>query len=138
MFDTSNMCNRTMQNEINYEKYIEEPWSIIESYFSGKHLQQLVRHQIESYNNFITYQISRTINMFNPVAVHSEHDYVQKCNKYKLHIQKQCRAKTKQGTRCTCHVKNDEIVCKIHIGTAGVICTAVGPLRLVCSNLRTQ
>ena len=86
MFDTSNMCNRTMQNEINYEKYIEEPWSIIESYFSGKHLQQLVRHQIESYNNFITYQISRTINMFNPVAVHSEHDYVQKCNKYKLEM----------------------------------------------------
>lgn len=86
MLDTFKMCDRVKPNEINYEKYIEEPWSIIESYFSGKHLKQLVRHQIESYNDFISYQISRTINMFNPVTVRSEQDYVQKCNKYKLEM----------------------------------------------------
>ena len=57
--------------------YTEEPYNIIESYFEGKHLERLVRHQIESYNNFVNYQIQRTIEMFNPVHIKSENDYVQ-------------------------------------------------------------
>ena len=31
----------------------EDTWSVIESYFKNKHLHQLVKHQIESYNDFI-------------------------------------------------------------------------------------
>ena len=31
----------------------EVPWSIINSYFDHKHLKQLVKHQIESYNYFM-------------------------------------------------------------------------------------
>ena len=46
---------------INYE---ETPWKIIGSYFEGQHLQRLVRHQIESYNDFVNNQIQRTIEMF--------------------------------------------------------------------------
>ena len=45
--------------EKNIGSYVEEPWDIINSYFDGKHLKQLVRHQIESYNNFVTYQIPK-------------------------------------------------------------------------------
>ena len=52
---------------IKIEKYTEEPWNIIESYFQGKHLERLVRHQIESYNDFVNYQIQKTINMFNNI-----------------------------------------------------------------------
>lgn len=66
--------------------YTEEPFDIIESYFSGKHLERLVRHQIESYNNFINYQMQRTIQMFNPVKIHSENDYVAETDKYFLEI----------------------------------------------------
>ena len=66
--------------------YIEEPFSIIESYFRGQHLERLVRHQIESYNHFINYQIQRTIQMFNSVNVHSENDYVQEKDQYLLDI----------------------------------------------------
>jgi len=66
--------------------YTEEPFDIIESYFSGKHLERLVRHQIESYNNFINYQMQRTIQMFNPVKIHSENDYVVETDKYFLEI----------------------------------------------------
>ena len=51
--------------------YTEEPFDIIETYFDGKHLDRLVRHQIESYNHFVNYQIQRTIQMFNPVTIHS-------------------------------------------------------------------
>jgi DNA-directed RNA polymerase II subunit RPB2 len=66
--------------------YVEEPYSLIESYFKGKHLDRLVRHQIESYNNFINYQVQRTIQMFNPVTIHSENDYVEQFDKYLLEV----------------------------------------------------
>ena len=64
----------------------EEPFKLIESYFEGKYLERLVRHQIESYNHFINYQIQRTIKMFNPVKIHSENDYIEEKDKYFLEI----------------------------------------------------
>jgi len=66
------------------DKYIEEPWDVIGSYFKGHHLKQLVRHQVESYNDFVTFQIQKTIDMFNPVQVRSDHDFVKEFNKYSL------------------------------------------------------
>jgi len=71
---------------IETSQYIEEPWSIIESYFRGHHLERLVRHQLESYNNFVSCQIIKTIEMFNPVHIASEHDYDAKSGKYALEI----------------------------------------------------
>ena len=56
------------------EDYEENAFNIIESYFQGKHLECLVRHQTESYNHFVNYQIQRTIQMFNPVVIRSEND----------------------------------------------------------------
>ena len=66
--------------------YTEEPFQLIATYFRGQHLDRLVRHQIESYNHFITYQIQRTIQMFNSVTVHSENDFVPEHNKYLLDV----------------------------------------------------
>ena len=66
--------------------YVEEPYHIIESYFEGQHLERLVRHQIESYNHFVNFQIQRTIQMFNPVTIRSENDYVADKDKYFLEI----------------------------------------------------
>ena len=68
-------------------EYIEEPYKIIESYFANQYLDRLVRHQIESYNHFISFQIQRTIQMFNPVTIHSENDFVAEHNQYFLEIQ---------------------------------------------------
>ena len=77
--------NRTEKDILEHlGQYIEEPYQIIESYFEGKHLDRLVRHQIESYNNFVNYQIQRTIDMFNPVKIHSENDYVEEKQMYML------------------------------------------------------
>ena len=53
---------------------VEHPWDIIKSYFQGDHLGKLVRHQLESYNEFVEYNIEKTINMFNPVHICSDHD----------------------------------------------------------------
>ena len=81
--------NEEMNNEsydIKNSPYIEDPWTIIESYFRGKHLDKLVRHQLESYNNFVGYQIFKTIEMFNPVHIKSENDYDEKSEKYALEM----------------------------------------------------
>jgi DNA-directed RNA polymerase II subunit RPB2 len=72
--------------EIATEPYIETPWTIIESYFKGQHLKRFVRHQLESYNNFVGYQIIKTIEMFNPVYIVSEQDYDPESKKYSLEI----------------------------------------------------
>ena len=70
----------------NLGKYIETPWAVIESYFKDQHLSQLVRHQLESYNDFVNYQIQKTIDMFNPVQICSENDYDKDSGKYSLEI----------------------------------------------------
>jgi hypothetical protein len=70
--------------DIENDQYIETPFDIIESYFKGHHLERLVRHQIESYNNFVGYQIIKTIEMFNPVHIASEQDLDPVSKKYSL------------------------------------------------------
>ena len=80
----------TMENDTNSQNqiknYIEQPWSLIESYFREEHLEKLVRHQLESFNQFSNFQIQKTINMFNPVLVRSEHSYNEQAKKYSLEI----------------------------------------------------
>jgi DNA-directed RNA polymerase II subunit RPB2 len=66
--------------------YIETPWSIIGAYFNKQHLKRLVRHQIESYNDFVSNQIQRTIDMFNPVVIASEQDFCKKSKKNSLEV----------------------------------------------------
>jgi DNA-directed RNA polymerase II subunit RPB2 len=72
--------------DINDDQYIETPWHIIESYFKGQHLERLVRHQLESYNNFVGHQITKTIEMFNPVHIASEQDFNPTFKKHSLEI----------------------------------------------------
>ena len=71
---------------IDEKEYEHISWAVIKKYFEGKHLQQLIRHQIESYNNFINCQVPKTIEMFNPVSISSENDYNKELKLYKLEI----------------------------------------------------
>lgn len=65
---------------------VEYPWHIIKSYFQGNPLEKLVRHQLESYNDFVEHNIEKTIQMFNPVHICSEHDYNSDKKVYTLEI----------------------------------------------------
>ena len=65
---------------------IEDPWSLIKLYFGDDHLSKLVKHQLESYNSFVLYDMEKTINMFNPVHICSEHDFDKINNLYKLEM----------------------------------------------------
>jgi DNA-directed RNA polymerase beta subunit len=86
--DESNIKNQEQNVLSHLGEYIEEPYNIIESYFGSQHLDRLVRHQIESYNHFINFQIQRTIQMFNPVIIRSENDFVIEHKQYFLEILK--------------------------------------------------
>jgi DNA-directed RNA polymerase II subunit RPB2 len=59
-------------------------WKVIESYFERGYLERLVRHQIESYNEFIGKQLEATLEMFNPVVVHSDQYYNKDLKLYAL------------------------------------------------------
>ena len=88
--------NRKMNSTINpmaeanaeliNEYETETPWTIIESYFRGQHLERLVRHHLESYNDFVGQQLVKTIEMFNPVRIASEQDYDAKSGKHSLEL----------------------------------------------------
>jgi len=84
---TENMSSKNNDTfDIENDQFIETPWNIIESYFRGEHLDRFVRHQLESYNNFVGYQILKTIQMFNPVRIVSEQDLDPETKKHSLEI----------------------------------------------------
>ena len=68
------------------QNYNAEAFNIIESYFHGQHSSRLVRHQLESYNHFVNYDMKRTIDMFNSVTIRSDKDYVAKHEAHTLEI----------------------------------------------------
>ena len=82
-----NMTNPSRDVIGHLGEYIEEPYTIIESYFKGQSSSRLVRHQIESYNNFINLQMQETIRMFNNVKIRSIKDYNPEKDLYGLEIE---------------------------------------------------
>ena len=84
---TMNSLKNTASNNESEEVYNNEtPWKIIETYFQDQHLARLVRHQIESFNHFVNYQLVRTIEMFNPVRIVSDQDYDPISGKYSFEM----------------------------------------------------
>lgn len=82
-----NMTNPSRDVIGHLGEYIEEPYTIIESYFKGQSSSRLVRHQIESYNNFINLQMQETIRMFNNIKIRSIKDYNPEKDLYGLEIE---------------------------------------------------
>ena len=82
--------NKMESNEIDVDNYIEDPHIILDSCFRGMHLKRLTEHQTESYNDFIQYQVPRTISMFNPIHICSEQDLDKDVNKHRLEMFVSC------------------------------------------------
>ena len=70
----------------NKSDYNELAFDVVEKYFEDQHLAQLVRHQVESMDDFYSHQAAKTIDMFNPVSIMSEQDLDKDTGKYKLEI----------------------------------------------------
>lgn len=78
-----NQINDLLDPNFNYN---ELAFDVMEKYFEGRHLSQLVRHQVESMDDFYSHQAAKTIDMFNPVMVSSEQDLDKATGKNKLEI----------------------------------------------------
>ena len=72
------------RQEVEFDQ--EDSWEVLKSYFDNKHLHQLVKHQIDSYNDFVNNQMKKTIEMFNPLLIRSPHDYIKEHKNYRLQI----------------------------------------------------
>ena len=53
--------NRKMSLKQNHTNETQVDWKVIESYFQNKHLERMVRHQIESYDHFVNNQIKKQL-----------------------------------------------------------------------------
>lgn len=76
-----------LKTEPSLSSYIEEPWDIINKYFEKDHLKMLVRHQLESYDNFVNLQIHKTVDMFSPVTITASDDYVPEYDLYRVNVE---------------------------------------------------
>jgi len=83
---TGNNKTKATNETEDLDEYIETPWHLIEAYFKPNYSEKLVQHQIASYNHFINYQLERTISMFNPFRIVSDHDLDPKTGSYSLEI----------------------------------------------------
>ena len=71
-----------LKKKINLEK---DTWYVIDSYFKQYNGKELVRHQLDSYNDFMKNKIPDIISQANPLVVY--HDFIESHNKYKYEIQ---------------------------------------------------
>ena len=51
---------------INWNK---DTWKIIDAYFKQQGLQQVIQHQLDSYNDFVNNDIQDIINQNNPIII---------------------------------------------------------------------
>jgi DNA-directed RNA polymerase beta subunit len=56
-------------------------WKLVESYFNENKGQQLVKHLIDSYNDFVLRKIDNILEGFNPIEIH--HQYMPENNSFK-------------------------------------------------------
>jgi DNA-directed RNA polymerase II subunit RPB2 len=77
MILTKNKMADLLKNE-------ENTWEFVQCLFNSFEGKQLVRHQIESYNDFVNSKIEDTIEQYNPLSIF--HDYNPKNNNYNNEI----------------------------------------------------
>lgn len=56
-------------------------WDVINSYFANNKGHQLVKHQLESFNDFILRKLDQIIDGFNPIEI--QHQYIPEISKFK-------------------------------------------------------
>lgn len=62
-------------------------WKLVESYFNENKGQQLVKHLVDSYNDFVLRKIDNILEGFNPIEIHHQFIPDRNCFKYTLSIE---------------------------------------------------
>ena len=64
--------------------YVRDTWSVIDSYFAQNDHKQIMKHQLESFQQFMDCQLWQTVKQFNPVVIY--HDYNMEHNKHRVEL----------------------------------------------------
>ena len=64
----------------------KESWDVIRAFFQNSNSTQLIRHQIDSYNDFILNKIPNIIGQFNPVTICHDYNPEKNCYNYELYV----------------------------------------------------
>ena len=86
-FDVANLEKllQTIDNDIVPPAIFEESqWDIVNQYFTPNKGYQLVKHQIESFNDFILRKVEQIIDGFNPIDI--KHQYNPETEKFKYEL----------------------------------------------------
>ena len=70
-----------MEDEI---KFASDTWEIINKFLTQNNSKELIRHHIDSFDDFMDNKISSIIKQFNPLVVY--HDYIPETNSYRYEI----------------------------------------------------
>ena len=86
MDDTINKKMKSVENvSLDKDNNIDiDPWTIVKSMLSQYDNKELIRHHIDSYNNFMEKKIPDIVKQNNPLIIY--HDYVAETNTYNNEI----------------------------------------------------
>ena len=76
---------KKINESISNFNYTKDTWDVIDLYFQQNNNKQLVKHQLDSYQQFIESQLKEIIQQFNPVTIY--HDFLPEHNKHKVELQ---------------------------------------------------
>ena len=82
MFLSKNMCDSN--DEFDYKN---DTWILVEEYLKQYNKKELIRHHIDSYNNFIDTKINDIIKQPNPLVIYHEYDEQKNCYNYEINIE---------------------------------------------------
>lgn len=71
--------------ELTNDEYMSSTWDVIDSYFNNDKGYQLIRHLIDSYNDFALRKLHDIIDGFNPIEIH--HQYMPDLEKFKYFME---------------------------------------------------
>ena len=82
--DSHSKKDMEVNKNANEETELIDPWTIVKSMLSQYDNKELIRHHIDSYNNFMEKKIPDIVKQNNPLIIY--HDYVAESNTYNNEI----------------------------------------------------
>ena len=70
-----------MNTNINYDV---DTWEVIKSYLKHNNGKVLIKHHIESFDDFMDHKVQMIVNQFNPLSIYN--DYNPQTNNYTYEI----------------------------------------------------
>lgn len=80
-------CNDSNSEKKHEFDYKTDTWFLIEEYLKQYNKKELIRHHIDSYNNFIDSKINEIVKQPNPLVIYHEYDEKKNCYNYEIKIE---------------------------------------------------